>query len=311
MTQPTQPPITHEEAVDLAAGYVLHALEPGEDAAVQSHLASCELPHPEFEELGGVAPALLELDESELVEPPASLRDRLMAAAAADLEERSRAEPSRSEPSRADPSRADPSHAEGTRAIGSADASAPPPAPIPFPSAEERTARAERTRGRTSPLDWIFRVAAVLAIVALGFWGLNLQAQLNASRSFDAAVATVLQAANQPGAKVAVLAPAQGQQGSGLAAIQADGSVVLAMHELPASSGSEVYTTWVIVPDQAPTSVGDFAVGSSGVQQFTSRPTETPAGATIAITREPNAGNTAPHGPVVSAGVATTPGATS
>jgi hypothetical protein len=289
MSQSTEPLMTHEEAVDLAAGYVLGALEPSEEAAVREHLASCRLPHPEFEELGSVVPALLELDESELVEPPAALGDRILAAAAADLDERTSAERTR---------------AERTRAMAAA-------APTPFPSAEERTARAERTRARTSTLDWVLRIAAAIAILALGTWALNLQTQLNAARSFDAAVASVLQAANQPGAKVAVLAPAQGQQGSGLAAIQADGSVVLAMHELPASTGSEVYTTWVIVPDQAPTSVGDFAVGSSGVQQFTSRPAETPAGATIAITREPNAGNTAPQGPVVSAGVATTPGATS
>ena len=311
MTQPTEPLMTHEEAIDLAPGYVLHALEPSEEAAVRAHLSSCRLPHPEFEELGGAVPALLELDESELVEPPASLRDRLMAAAAADLEERTAAgrttaERTTAEAASAGPASAGPASAERTSAERTA---VPPAAPIPFPTADERAARAERTR--PSRLDWLIRIAAVVAIAAIGAWGLNLQAQLNEARSFDAAVATVLQAANQPGAKVAVLAPAQGQQGSGLAAIQADGSVVLAIHELPASSGSEVYTAWVIVPDQAPTSVGDFAVGSSGVQQFTSRPTETPAGATIAITREPNAGNTAPQGPVVSAGVATTPGATS
>jgi hypothetical protein len=321
--------MTHDEAVALAPGYVLHALEPAEDAAVRGHLASCGLPHPEFEELGGVVPSLLELDESEMVEPPAALRDRVMAAAAADLEERTRAErtladrtpaaessertfaertrvaDAASERTLAAPTVAEPTLAERTVAEGTPTSDAP----IPFPSAPERAARAERTRA--SRLDWLIRIAAVVAIAALGAWGLNLQAQLNESRSFDAAVATVLQAANQPGAKVAVLAPAQGQQGSGLAAIQSDGSVVLAMHELPASSGGEVYTAWVIVPDQAPTSVGDFAVDSSGVEQFTSRPTETPAGATIAITREPNAGNTAPQGPVVSAGVATAPGGTS
>jgi hypothetical protein len=52
---------------------------------VREHLATCDLPHPDFEELGSVVPALLELDDSELVEPPAALRDRVMAAAAADL----------------------------------------------------------------------------------------------------------------------------------------------------------------------------------------------------------------------------------
>jgi len=89
--------MTHDEATELAAGYVLHALEPDEDAAVREHLGTCALPHPEFEELGGVVPALLELDPSELVEPPAGLRDRILAAAASDVA-RADARPSGSVP---------------------------------------------------------------------------------------------------------------------------------------------------------------------------------------------------------------------
>lgn len=281
----TERRMTHNEALDLAAGYVLGALEPAEEAAVRDHLATCEQSHAEFAELGGVVPALLELDESELIEPPASLGDRIMAAAAADLAERSRVAQA---PAPAAPARVMPAE------------------PVPFSTAEERTLRAERSR--PSRLDWALRIAAVIAIVALGAWGLNLQRQLNESQAFDQAVASVVQAAGQPGAKVAVLAPAPGQQGSGIAAVEPDGSVVLAMQDLPASTGNEVYTTWVIVGDQAPTSVGDFTVGSSGVQSFTSRPATTPAGAQIVVTREPNPGNTAPQGPAVSVGVATVPG---
>ncbi|MBA2719713.1 MAG: hypothetical protein H0U52_10805, partial [Chloroflexi bacterium] len=79
--------MTCDLARDLAAGYVLVALEPGEEAAVRDHLATCSEPHPEFDELGGTVPALLEfeLEGLQLVEPPAALRDRIMAAAAADL----------------------------------------------------------------------------------------------------------------------------------------------------------------------------------------------------------------------------------
>src|SRR5258705_276995 len=61
-----------------------------EEAAVREHLATCTQPHTEFAELGGVVPYLIESADLELVEPPASLRDRIMAAAAADLEERTR-----------------------------------------------------------------------------------------------------------------------------------------------------------------------------------------------------------------------------
>src|SRR5262249_61850831 len=106
------------------------------------------------------------------------------------------------------------------------------------------TARAER-RARTSRLDWAVRIAAVLAIVALGAWGLNLQRQLNDARAFDQAVASVVQAASQPGAKTAILAPTPGQQGSGIAAVNPDGSVVLAMHDLPASTRGGISTALV------------------------------------------------------------------
>jgi hypothetical protein len=81
-------PMSHEEAIDLAPLYVLGALEDAEMAAVREHLATCPESHAEFEELGGVVPYLLEDPGTELVEPPTALGDRIMAAAAADLLER-------------------------------------------------------------------------------------------------------------------------------------------------------------------------------------------------------------------------------
>ncbi len=284
--------LTHDEATDLAAGYVLHVLEPADDAAVRDHLATCNLPHPEFEELGSVASALLELDESRLVEPPVGLRDRILAAAAAG-----------SPPALG--VTAPVAAAAPAVAAPSAEAAAPAAPPTAFPTAAQREERTVR-RTRASRLDWAIRIAAVIAIVALGAWGIGLQRQLSDAQAFDQAVASVVRAAGEPGAKTVVLTAAQGQQGSGIAAVQPDGSVVLAMHDLSATSGSDVYTAWVIV-DSKPTSLGDFEVGANGTSGFTSGPATTPAGATIAITREPNAGNQAPQGPVVSAGVATAP----
>ena len=300
----TDPRLTHDEAIELVAGYVLGALDPAEEAAVRAHLATCRLPHPELEELGSVVPALQELGVTELVEPPAALRDRILAAAAADLTERAAAPGPTAAAVVAAAIPASPATAASPAATPAV------PEPIPFPSEEERTVRSERTRSGTSRLDWAIRIAAVVAIVALGAWGYNNQRELEATQAFNQAVGDVLAAAAQPGAQIALLAPQQGQQGSGLAAVLPDGSIQLAMHDLPANGGTEVYTAWVIVGNQAPTSVGDFSVGSTGIQLFTSKPAPAPEGATIAITREPHPGNTTPEGPVVSAGVATTPGAT-
>lgn len=282
-TERIGPTISCDEARDLAGGYVLGALDRDEDAAVRGHLATCDQPHPEFEALGSVVPALLELDPSELVEPPIGLRDRIMAAAAADL-----------------------APARGG-VVEAADSSIAASAPIPFPAVADRTAATQPGIAARRRVDWGLRIAAVVAIVAAGAWALNLNGQLARAHAFDQAIASVVQAAGQPGAKTVVLTAQKGFASSGIAAVQPDGSVVIAMLDLPATTGSKVYTAWVIVGSEAPVAVGDFAVGSNGPDALTTRPASTPAGATIALTLEPNAGNTAPKGEIVSAGVVTAP----
>jgi anti-sigma factor RsiW len=289
----TEPRMTHDEALEQAAAYVLGALEPAEEAAVRDHLATCAESHAEFEALGGVVPSLVELGELELVEPPASLAARIMAAAAADLAEHPR----------------DAAAPVAARPVATPQAAVPPTS---FPTAAERAERTERRdRARTGRLDWVLRIAAVVAIVAAGAWGLNLQRQLDQSQRFDRAVAAVIQAGGQPDAKTVVLKPGEGATASGIAAVAADGSVVLAMRDLAATSGSQVYEAWVIVPTQAPVAVGGFTVDTAGTAAFTTRPATTPPGAVIAVTLEPNEGNTAPKGPIVAAGVATAPPAPS
>ena len=283
----TEPRMTHDDAVELAPAYVLGALERSEEAAVRDHLATCGLPHPEFEAFGGVVPVLWDVDDLELVEPPASLGERIMAAAAADLAANQRGASA--------PAPASPAPASGPAAS----------APTAFPTAAERTARAERTR--TSRFDWALRIAAVIAIVAVGAWGLNLQAQLDASRRFDQAVTAVVQAAGQPGAKTVVLTATEVAKASGIGAVGADGSLTLAMRDLVPTTGSQVYETWVIVGKAAPVPVGGFTVDANGTASFKTRPTEAPTGAIIAVSLEPSEGSTAPKGPIVSTGQAIAP----
>lgn len=164
MTDPRRPiPLTHDEAMDLAAGFVLDALDDAEAAAVREHLASCPESHDAMYELAEVAPVLAAAAPT--VEPPSALRDRIMAAAALDLEQR-----------------------EGV---------------VEFPSGPERAARAERTRSGFGA--WALGLAAVLAIALLGGWNLLLQGQLNADNAYQQGVAAVLDAASQPGALSAVL----------------------------------------------------------------------------------------------------------
>jgi hypothetical protein len=283
-------PLSHEEAIDLAPLYVLGALEEAEMAAVREHLATCPESHAEIDDLGGVVPYLFDDPELELVEPPAALGDRIMAAAAADLAERNEA---------------------AKRATPVAERTAP--AAIPFPTADERDARAERTRSRTGPLEWALRIAAVVAIVALGAWSIRLQGQVSdlehqaaAAAQFRSAVTAVLDVAAQPGSQTAVLAAQQPGGPRGLAAVASDGSVQFAMQDLAPTSGSQVYETWAIVGSGAPVPIGSFTVDASGTASFTSKQGPTAPGMAVAVSREPEAGATVPT-EVVSVGVAGSP----
>jgi anti-sigma factor RsiW len=75
--------MTCDQIRDLAGAFVLGALSPAEADAVRAHLDSCDEAHAEIRELGGALPVLNE--SVPVVEPPAGLKSRIMAAAAADL----------------------------------------------------------------------------------------------------------------------------------------------------------------------------------------------------------------------------------
>ena len=81
--------MTCDEIRDLAPGFALGALDPDQERAVREHLATCPEAHEEIAAFAGVVPVIA--GSAREVEPPAALRGRIMAAAAADLEERTRA----------------------------------------------------------------------------------------------------------------------------------------------------------------------------------------------------------------------------
>ena len=278
------PGLTCDEVREVAGAFVLGALEPIDAAAVRDHLASCSDAHEEIAELGGVLPALNQ--SVPIVEPPAGLKARLMAAAAADLEERGRASGSA---------------AEAPRPIDAVRASVA--TPIAFPVASERAAR----RARTSLRTWALGIAAVLAIVALGGWNLRIQGQLNAANSYAQSVAAVLVVAAEPDSLTAVLT-ADGGAGSGLAAVDATGQVTMAMQDLTPTSGSGVYEAWVIGGDGTPVPLGSFTVGATGTASFVANGLPTSSGIVLAVTKEPGPGATTPTMPIISKGRATAAG---
>jgi hypothetical protein len=264
--------MTHDDVRNLAAGFVLGALEPAEEEAVREHLATCREPHDEFSVLGGVVPYLD--DTVELVEPPASLKARVMAAAAADLA--------------ADPGSRVRRRERRRDVVAS-------------------STRVERPRtARRSPLTWVAAIAAVVAIIALAGWNLMLQTQLRETADYDRALATVLDVGARPGSQVAILRGAGQPSPRGIAAIGGDGSFAMTVRDLTPTAGDEVYEAWIVGSAGTPVPLGGFRVGSSGIGSLTASVTPA-AGATIALTREPGPGATTPTLPILSSGVAVAP----
>ena len=290
MTRPTRPDLSCDEVRELAASFVLGALDADEADAVRAHLASCSDPHAEMTELGS---ALAVLAESvPVVEPSAGLKERIMSAAAADLEARKGV---------AAPVPA----AVAPRPAAAPSAATSPAGSVAFPTAEEREQRAAARAGRGT---WLLRIAAVLAIALLGGWNLLLQNQLSAARSYEQNVAAVLDVAGQPGSLTAILTGEGADAPAGLAAVSSDGSVRIAMRDLPATTGNQVYEAWVIGSDGVPAPLGDFKVGSTGIAYFEGHGLPTEAGIVLALTLEPGPGATAPSSTPVSVGVATAAG---
>jgi anti-sigma factor RsiW len=264
--------LTCEEVRDLAAPFVLDALEQDDAEAVRTHLATCPEAHEEMTELAGAVPVLAASVAQ--VEPSPALKGRIMAAAAADF--------------------------GGARAEPLVVAPPAPTAPATLRPIDRPPERSRRSVG-----SWVLGLAAVLAIALLGGWNLLLQTQLGDARAYEQGVAAVLDVAAQPGAVTAVLSGEGEEAPSGLAAIAADGSVTLAMQRLPATQGEEVYEAWSIVGDAAPMPLGSFRVGGSGVASFEGAGATAQPGVVLALTREHGPGATMPTLPIVSSGAAT------
>lgn len=288
MAEHTFAGLTCAEVADLAPAFVLGALEVTESDSVRRHLAACPEAHPEMAELHSVVPALFETVE--LVAPPAGLKERILAAAAA--QRASDAQP--------------------------ASAAAPTPSRGPAPIDDRRPAGAERQPAPISifrrPIWAAVSLAAVLGVVALGAWNVQLQNQYNQLRNDVAALAAyrdgvveVLDSAAEPGAQLALLSAEEGGP-SGLAAVAPDGRVALVMRDLAPTTGTQVYETWVIGADGAPIPVGGFVVRADGTASFTAAQAPVAEGVTIAVTLEPADGATTPTLPIIAAGVAQSQG---
>ena len=265
------------EVADLAPAFVLGALEAGEADSVRRHLAACPEAHAEMAEIGSVVPALFELVE--LVEPPAGLKARILAAAAADTQRAGDAQPAAATPA---PAR------DTTR---------------PRAVADERSGRRDASIFRR-PVWAAVAIAAALGVLALGAWNLQLRNEMDGLIAYRNGVVAVLQEAAKPGAEVAVLTSPDAAGPSGLAAVGRDGRVALVMRDLAPTTGSQVYETWLIAGDASPVPIGGFTVDASGTASFATANASLGANVTVALTREPGPGAKTPTAPIIALGTA-------
>jgi anti-sigma factor RsiW len=279
MADTTYGGLTCGEVRDLATPFVLGILEPAEAARVREHLATCPEPHPEIAELGSVVPALARSVET--VQPAPDLGARILAAARAEQAER----------------------------IASGAVAPPAPQPAAAPATTGRGTRADgEARGPRfgfldalrTPRFALAGIAAVLVIAVLGAWNLQLQGQLNDLASYRDTVAAIETASAAAGTRPLLLAPGNGSAGpSGLAAFDASGRLLIAMRDLPPTSGSQVYEAWVIGADAKPVPAGSFVVGSGGTGTLAASVGDAQAFNVVALTREPGPGATTPTLPII------------
>jgi anti-sigma-K factor RskA len=212
-------PMDHGAVDELGAAFALGALEPDEARAVAEHLATCPEPHIEVRSLLGIEQVLgVSLEP---VQPSAALRDRVMASIERAPQER------------------------GAAAVR-------PPAPA-------------KRRERRGWLDWLsprvarpLALATMVALIAVGAVGLNLQAQLAERDEALRAVANAI-ASGQTAFRV------EGDAGRGYVVDTPGDGAVLVVAELALLPADKIYELWLLDAEGTPVAVGTFTPSDTEV----------------------------------------------
>jgi anti-sigma-K factor RskA len=200
--------MSHSEYEELAAGYVLGALEPDDEHIFQRHLDGCTSCGANVRELEAV------VGELAYAVPPVDPPDTLWAGIR---------------------------HEIGPEAAGRPSAPAAPPERAAAPG------RAPRAGGRRLRLlPGLAAAAAILLVVVLSLWNLNLRDENAVYRDRLAALERATQLANDPDASLVamddVAAPA-GARATVIASTREDRGVLL-VENLPPLQRNRVYELW-------------------------------------------------------------------
>lgn len=284
--------MTCDRVREYAPGYVLGALDTDDMIAVNDHLAACTKPHPEIDDLGGVLPYLGE--SLEPVEPPAWLRQSVLAAARADLVSRRRAGLVSAAPAEPVPAVAAVAVRPAALSVVAGQGWRPENDVLPL-------GRAGVSR-RHRIVTWTTRIAAAVAVVVLAGYALVLQGDLAKAQKVHQEDTNLSYLITQPDTRTAVMVATDGSRASGLAALRPTGHVIVRLYNLAPTTGDQIYSVWVSGNDAAPVKVGSFAVDDSGTGYLEVDNVPTSVSLWIFVGKEPNANVTKPTGPMVVSG---------
>jgi hypothetical protein len=276
--------MTCDRVREFASGFVLGALDIDEMIAVSDHLDTCSEEHPEIGDLGGVVPYLAETLEP--LEPPAWLRESVMAAAQADLAARRHisVEPV-----------AIPTAARSSQAALTWQG----PSPVSQGEVIPFAARASRRR---RAMTWATRVAAAVAVVVLAGYAVVLQGDLSKSKHDQDTYASLIYAAAQPDTRLAALASRDGSKASGLVALLPTGHIIVNVTNLVPTQGDEAYVVWLTGDNGVQSKVGSFTVSDSGDGYLEVDNVPTSASLYLWVCKEPNSAVSASSGPTIVGG---------
>jgi hypothetical protein len=277
--------MTCEKVRELAPGFVLGALETEEMIVVQDHLDGCVKPHPEMDEFGGVVPYLAQ--SLPAIEPPAWLRESVIAAAKADTRARQRV-------GKATEHRMA-GHEPVTPLVSAVPAAPAAPDPLPANVTPLRQVWARRRQVAT----WSTRIAAAFLVVGLASYAVVVQGELNRTATPTTNLSMII----GQGSRQAALMPTDtASKAGGLAVLQQTGHLFIDIHGLAATTGDRVYSVWVSDSNGVVTKIGWFTVDAGGhaVQEFPNVPNS--PSLWLFVTQEANSGTVKPLGPMIVSG---------
>jgi hypothetical protein len=250
-------PMSHSEFEELAAGYVLGALEPDDEHDFQRHLGDCATCEAKVRELEAV------VGELAYATPPVDPPDTLWAGIRREIQ----------------PQAVSPGAVPDTPRPEATPGVAPPPP------------RAGTGRRRLRLLPGLAAAAALLMVAVLSVWNLNLRDENAAIRDRVAALERATQLANDPNASLVTLddtAGPEGAQATVIASSTQDRGVLL-IESLPPLARNRVYELWGVPQgdfDQAQKALVFVPLRRQGVQALEFEVPIQP-GTVFAITEEP------------------------